>query len=165
MRFRHLPLLVAFAALSGCAKVNEIDATARSTGGFFNFGGKSVDKALKVVVTYSPNPVRIGKSASMEVTVAIVNNTKQQQTLGTQTEQRINVQVTEVGSGRVVAQMQEGRSEDPRLTSPLLNPGEQLAFQRRVSTRDLRAGQTYQIDGYVVGYENKLRGVVQFVPE
>ena len=164
MRFRHLPLLVAVAAFSGCAKVNEIDATARSTGGFFNFG-KSTDKALKIVVTYSPNPVRIGKSGSMDVTVAIVNNTKQQQTIGTQTEQRINVQVTEVGSGRVVAQMQEGRSEDPRLTTPLLNPGEQLAFQRRVSTRDLRAGQTYQIDGYVVGYENKLRGVVQFVPE
>jgi hypothetical protein len=164
MRIRHLPLLVALITLSGCAKVNEIDATARATGGFFNFGSGK-DKALKVMVSFSPNPVRVGKSGSMDVTVAIVNNTKQQQTLGTETQQRINVQVTEVSSGRVVAQMQEGRSEDPRLTSPLLNPGEQLSFVRKVSTRDLRAGQTYEILGYVVGYENKLRGTVQFVPQ
>ncbi len=164
MRFRFLLLLVAATALGGCAKVNEIDATARSTGGFFSFGTPT-DKALKVTVSFSPNPVRIGKSSQMDVAVAIVNNTKQQQTLGIETQQRINVVVTEVGSGRVVAQMQEGRSEDPKLTSPLLNPGEQLVFERRISTRDLRAGQTYQIDGYVVGYENKLRSIVQFVPQ
>src|SRR5450432_47166 len=151
MRSRLVPLLLAAAAFGGCAKVNEIDATARATGGFFNFG-TATDKALKITVTFSPNPVRIGKTSQMDVSVAIVNNTKQQQTLGTETHQRINVVVTEVGSGRVVAQMQEGRSEDPKLTSPLLNPGEQLVFERRISTRDLRAGQTYQIDGYVVGY-------------
>ena len=165
MRFRLLLVILSIAALGGCAKVNEIDATARSTGGFFSFGSKSTDKGLRVVVTYSPNPVRIGKTGQMDVSVAIVNNTKQQQTLGTQTAQRINVQVTEIGSGRVVAQMQEGRSEDPRSTSSLLNPGEQLVFQRKVPTRDLRPGQAYQIDGYVVGYENKLRGAAQFVPQ
>lgn len=164
MQFRLVPLLAVIAAFGGCAKLSEIETTAQNTGGFFNFG-KATDKALKVAVSYSPNPVRIGKSSPMEVSVAIVNNTKQQQTLGTEGQQRINVVVTEVGSGRVISQAQEGRSEDPKLTSPLLNPGERLIFQRSISTRDLRAGQTYQIDGYVVGYENKLRAIVEFVPQ
>lgn len=166
MRFRVLPLIVAVAAaICGCAKVKQFDATAQSTGGVFAFGTKSVDKLLRVSVTYSPNPVTLGRSGQMDVTVAIVNITKQQQTFGTQTEQPINVVVREVETGRVLSQVTQGASEDPKLTSPLLNPGERFNFQRRLSTKEMRAGRTYQIEAFVVGYDDKLRGQVQFVPQ
>jgi hypothetical protein len=167
MRFRPVPLAVALAlvisAVGGCAKVAELDATVKSTGGFFGSSGKQ--KALSVDIAYSPNPVRLGRSGSMDVTASIVNNTKTQQSFGTQTEQRIAIQVREIGSGRIVATAQEGRTEDPRLTTPLLNPGERLSFERRLSTRDLRAGTTYQIEAFVVGSESAMHGQTQFVPQ
>ena len=163
MRFRLLPLAIALAAAGGCAQVHELDVTVKNTGGFF--GSSSKQKTLSVDVAYSPNPMRLGRSGSMDVTVSVVNNTKIQQSFGTQTEQRIAVQIREVSSGRVLSTSQEGRSEDPRQTAPLLNPGERLSFERRLSTREMRAGQTYQIEAFVVGSEATMHGHVQFVPQ
>ena len=165
MRLRVLSLILAAAAVCGCAKVEQTAATAQSTGGFFSIKPKTIDKALRVVVTYSPNPLKLGRSGQMHVTVAVINQTKQQQTFGTQTEQPVNVLVRDVETGRVLSQLAEGRTEDPRLTSPLLNPGEQFAFERRLSTKEMRAGRTYRIEAFVVGYEDKLRGQVQLVPQ
>ncbi len=162
MRFRLVSLAFALLALGGCAKVAELDTTVKSTGGFF---GSNKQKVLTVEVGYSPNPVKLGRSGSMEVTVSVVNKTKTQQSFGTQTEQRITVQVRDIASGRVLANTQEGRTEDPRLTAPLLNPGERLTFDRRVSTREMRPGQTYQIEAIVSGTEPVMHGEVQFVPQ
>jgi hypothetical protein len=163
MRLRLVSLTLAAAAACGCSKLNEFDATMKSTGGLFGSSGKQ--KTLSIDVAYSPNPVKLGRSGSMDVTVAIVNKTKTQQSVGTQTEQRIGVQVREIETGRVLTNLQEGRSEDPRLTSTLLNPGERLSFERRLSTRDMRAGRTYQIEAFVVGSEKTLHGEIQFVPQ
>ena len=143
--------------------LREYDNTVKATGGFF--GSSSKQKTLTVEVGYSPNPVKLGRSGSMDVTVSVVNSTKTQQSFGTQTEQRITVQVREIATGRVLANTQEGRSEDPHLTAPLLNQGERLSFERRVSTRDMRAGQTYQIEAFVGGSESTMHGEVQFVPQ
>ncbi len=163
MRFRLISLAIAITAICGCAKVAQLDTTMKSTGGFFGPTGKQ--KSLSVDIAFSPNPVKLGRSGSMDVTVSIVNMTKLQQSFGTQTEQRIGVQVRDIASGRLLANVQEGRTEDPHLTTPLLNPGERLSFARRLSTRDMRAGQTYQLEAYVVGSEPSLHGEVQFVPQ
>ena len=163
MRFRFVPLVLTLATLGGCAKFTEFDNTVKATGGFF--GPSSKQKALTVEVGYSPNPVTLGRSGSMDVTVSVVNNTKTQQSFGTQTEQRITVQVREVATGRVLANTQEGRTEDPHLTAPLLNQGERLSFERRISTREMRAGQTYQIEAFVGGSESTMHGEVRFVPQ
>jgi hypothetical protein len=163
MRFRFVPLAIALAAACGCAKVAEFDATVKSTGGLFGPSGKQ--KTLTLEVAYSPNPVKLGRSGSMDVTVAIVNKTKTQQSLGTQAERRIGVQVREIETGRILSNLQEGRSDDPRLTTTLLNPGERLTFERRLATRDMRAGKVYQIEAFVVGSESTLHGEAQFLPQ
>ncbi len=163
MRIRLVSLAIALTAVCGCAKVAELDTTMKSTGGFFGSSGKQ--KTLTVDVAFSPNPVKLGRSGSMDVTVSIVNMTKLQQSFGTQTEQRIGVQVREIATGRLLSNVQEGRVEDPHLTAPLLNPGERLSFERRISTRDMRAGQTYQLEAFVVGSESTMHGELQFVPQ
>ena len=162
MRLRRVCLVIALAAMCGCSQMKELNTTMQSTGGYFHQGKQ---KTVTMEVTYSPNPVRPSRSGGMDVTVAIVNNTKVQQTFGTQTEQRIGVQIRDISTGSVVATMQEGRSEDPHLTSPLLNPGERLTFERRLPTNNLRAGQTYQIEAFVVGSEQTMHGETQFVPQ
>ena len=163
MRFRLLPLAIALTAVCGCARFQELDATVKSTGGLFGSGDKK--KALTVDVAFSPNPLKVGRNSTMEVTVSIVNMTKLQQSFGTQTEQRIGVQVRDIATGRLLNNVQEGRAEDPHLTTPLLNPGERLSFERRLSTRDMRAGQTYQLEAFVVGSESTMHGELQFVPQ
>ena len=167
MPFRALPLAIALlivvATTSGCTQVATLDATMKSTGGYFGSSGKQ--KNLTVEVGYAPNPVLLGRSGAMDVTVSIVNGTRIQQSFGTQSEQRIAIQVREIETGRIVTTAMEGRSEDPRLTTPLLNPGERLSFSRRLSTRDMRAGKTYQIEALLSGSEASMHGETRFVPQ
>lgn len=163
---KSLPLLLLAAALAvtGCAKVQELDATSRNTGrSFFGIGPKAKQTGVTIAVDYAPKPVRAGNAKSMTVTVGIVNDSGRQITLSNETGQRIEILLREP-TGRVLTRWSESRSFDTKLTSSLINPGERISFVEKVSTRELRSGANYVLEAFVPGTAN-LKAEVPFTAQ
>jgi hypothetical protein len=62
-----------------------------------------------------------------------------------QTDQRIEI-LTKNPAGAVVDRWSDDRAFRPREGVVVLNPNERIEFIEKVSTRDMRAGETYTIE-------------------
>jgi hypothetical protein len=117
---------------------------------------------LAMTMTLEPSVVKLPDTRVIEVTVAVVNKGRQAVELEFPSSQRIEVLVK--SEARKVLQRW---SDDQRLDKEqgfiLINPGERIEYGARVSTRDMVAGQSYQIEAFFPSFE-RLRASRSILP-
>jgi len=103
---------------------------------------KPDDEAFLSVQPESP---KIGQDRELDVVYSVKNNSRKMTRLEFPTDQRIEILTMDSG-GAVVDRWSDDRSFRPREGLVVLNPNERIEFREKVSTRDMRAGETYTIE-------------------
>ena len=123
-----------------------------------SFGGKRATGLGHVVeMNSAPDPVKLAETRQINVTFILRNVTKKVVTLKFPTTQFIEILLREPNSGKVISQWSSEHqfTGEPRLL--VINPGERLQYEEPISTRELKAGNPYTLEAYVIGYEKDLR--------
>ena len=47
----------------------------------------------------------------------------------------------------------------------IINPKERLEYVQPLTTRDLKAGKTYNLEAYLIGYDQDLRATRPLIPQ
>ena len=122
-------------------------------------------KGLTVEIRSDPDPVRLGEIREIKVTFVVRNMGKATTTLKFPTSQTIEIDLRDVATGKVVSQWSTDRTftQEPRYL--VVNAGERLEYNEPITTRELKAGQTYNLEAYFVGYEPALRTSRPIIPQ
>ena len=175
MRLRSLRSLCAclaagtlLAALPACSmlpwrKRAAPPAPAASESG--KIGKKATARGLTAEVKASPDPVKLGETRQIEVTLTIHNDTKKTVSLKFATTQLIEILLREVDSGKVVSQWSTDQTFTALNRYLVINPKERLEYVQPITTRDLKAGRTYNLEAYLVGYDQELRASRPIIPQ
>ena len=173
MNPRRAPCLLAcllILLLSGCSllrrhKAKDADASAPASSNAGIVGKHSNGKGLTVEIRSDPDPVRLGEVREIKVTFVVRNTGKTTTTLKFPTSQTIEIDLREVDTGKVVSQWSTDRTfiQEPRYL--VVNPGERLEYNEPITTRELKAGKTYNLGAYFVGYEPALRTSRPIIPQ
>ena len=128
-------------------------------------GKHSNGKGLTVEIKADPDPVRLGEVREIKVTFVVRNTGKTTTTLKFPTSQTIEIDLRDVATGKIVSQWSTDRTftQEPRYL--VVNAGERLEYNEPITTRELRAGQTYNLEAYFVGYEAALRTSRPIIPQ
>ena len=81
------------------------------------------------------------------------------------TSQRLEILLRDPNSGKVLSQWSQDRTFDPNGGYMLVNPGERLEFHETITTRELKVGNTYNLEAYLVGYDRELRATRVVIPQ
>ena len=128
-------------------------------------GKHSSGKGLTVEIKADPHPVRLGEVREIKVIFVVRNTGKSTTTLKFPTSQTIEIDLRDVATGKVVSQWSTDRTfvQEPRYL--VVNAGERLEYNEPITTRELKAGQTYNLEAYFVGYEPALRTSRPIIPQ
>lgn len=120
-------------------------------------------KHIVLSMAVTPTPVKLSETHQIQVTLKLENKSKKFAQLEFPTTQRIEVVVKNKITGKLVEHWSEDQSfaNEPGMVS--INPGERLEYSATVSTRDMVAGETYIIEGFLPSYE-ALHGSMTVVP-
>ena len=120
-------------------------------------GMKLAGRGLAVEMKSSPEPVKLGETRVINVTFILRNVTKTVVTLKFPTTQIIEILLRDPNSGQVISQWSTDHTftSDPRLL--VINPGERIEYNEPITTRELKAGNPYTLEAYILGYERELR--------
>ena len=117
--------------------------------------GVTAWKNLTVGMKLEPAQVRLPETHAIEVTVSVVNKGKQAVQLDFPSSVRIEVVVKGEG-GKIVSRWLDDQRVEKEPGLLLINPGERLEYSATISTREMGAGRTFEIEAYFPSYE-KLR--------
>jgi hypothetical protein len=120
-------------------------------------------KNLAVSMKLEPAQVRLPDVRAIDVTVSVVNKGKAAVHLEFPTSLRIDVVVKAEG-GKLLSRWSDDQRIEKEPGILLVNPKERLEYTARISTRDMAAGSTFEIEAYFPSYE-KLRAIRAVVPE
>ena len=120
-------------------------------------GGLAVDMKL------SPLPLKLAETNRLKVTLTLVNHGKKLTSLEFPTSQRIEVLIKN-GAGKTIEQWSQDQAFANEPTVVTINPGERAEYAVEVATRDLSAGQTYTVEGFLPKYET-MKVAKTLVPE
>jgi hypothetical protein len=112
-------------------------------------------RQLSMGVTIDPPQVKLPGTNSLRVKVTVNNRGKHAVQLDFPTTQRVEVLVKN-DSGKVLSRWSDDQRVDKEQGFVVLNPDERLEYSATVSTREMRAGQSYEIEAYFPDYD-KLR--------
>ena len=163
-----LPLLL---GEGGCSVLRRgRDRTAARTelpsGSPGSIGKQANAQGLTAEARFTPDPVKLGETRQIDVTLVVRNVTKRRlASLKFVTSQRLEILLREPGSGKVLSQWSQDRTFDPNGGYLLINPGERLEFNQSITTRELKAGNTYNLEAYLVGYDRELRATRVIIPQ
>ena len=156
--------------LSGCTLFRHRQAKDAETSKPPKNGGRIVGKhsngsGLSVEIKSDPDPVRLGEIREIKVTFMVHNNGKNAATLKFPTAQSIEIDLRDLATGQVVSQWSTDRTfaQEPRFL--VINAGERLEYNEPITTRELKAGKTYNLEAYFVGYERELRASRPIIPQ
>ena len=107
---------------------------------------------LAMTMTLEPSVVKLPETKVIQVTVAVVNKGRQAVQLEFPSSQRIEVLVKNE-AGRLLARWSDDQRLDKEPGFILLNPRERIEYDARVSTRDMMAGQSYQIEAFFPSFD------------
>jgi hypothetical protein len=109
-------------------------------------------RQLELTMMLEPTPLKVPETRQLKVTMTLVNKSKRFVQLEFPSTQRIEV-VIKTLNGKLVEQWSEDHAftNDPGVVS--INPGERLVYTAMVATRDLKAGETYSVEGFFPNYE------------
>jgi hypothetical protein len=156
------------ASLAGCARLNpfrraEPAPVADQASGAV-VGRKTSTRGLEVELKSSPDPVKLGETRQIQVTLTLRNPTKRGVNLKFPTGQVIEIVLRDAG-GKALSQWSTDRTFEPQGRTLVLNPQERLEFSEPITTRELKPGKTYSLEAYFVGYEGDLRVSRPIIPQ
>ncbi len=111
----------------------------------------------------SPLPVKLSDVRQIAVKISLENVSKRFVQLQFPTSQRIEILVRDE-KNRLVTQWSEDRAYEQVPGYVGINRGERVEYATSISTRDLQAGRTYTVLGFMTHYE-ELRSEQAIVPE
>ncbi|MEA3207564.1 MAG: Intracellular proteinase inhibitor [Chthoniobacter sp.] len=123
--------------------------------------GKSWRQLVPSVVL-EPTPLKLSEVRSFKVMLHLKNAGKKLAQLEFPTSQRIEVLIKDE-TGKLLEQWSEDQAFENEPTQVTINPGERLEYTATVSTRDLKAGKNYTVEGFFPNFE-QLRATKQLTP-
>lgn len=156
------------AALPGCSvfpghKKDLQSVTLETNPGIIGKRGNA--KGLTIELKASPDPLKLGESRQLDVTMVIRNNSKKTVALKFPTTQLIEILLRETDSGKVVSQWSTDQSFSALSRYLIINPKERLEYAQPITTRELRAGNSYNLEAYFVGYDQEARASLPIIPQ
>jgi Intracellular proteinase inhibitor len=109
-------------------------------------------RQLAVGITLDPLQVKLPATRSLLVKVAVTNKGKYAAQLDFPTTQRIEVLVKS-DTGKVLSRWSEDQKVEREQGFVVLNPDERLEYSAMISTREMRAGQSYVIEAYLPDFD------------
>ena len=128
-------------------------------------GLKPSSQGLVLEMKSAPDPLKLGEVRQINVTMILRNVSKKTVTLKFPTTQIIEILLRDPNSGQVLSQWSTDRSftSEPRLL--IVNPGEHIDYNEPITTRELKAGKPYTLEGYLVGFDKELRATKAILPQ
>lgn len=130
-------------------------------------GGKgAADKRngnLTVGLKLSPQPLKLSETNRLKVTLTLINFGRKLVPLEFPTSQRIEVLIKN-SAGKTIEQWSQDQAFTSEPTVVTINGGERAEYSVEVATRELTAGQSYTVEGFMPAY-NTLRAEQSLVPE
>ena len=117
---------------------------------------------LAVTMKLDPAQVRLPETRMLEVTVSVVNNGKTGVHLEFPTSLRVDVLVKDA-RGKLLSRWSDDQPIEKEPGMLLINPRERLEYSARISTREMTAGQAFEIEAFYPSYD-KLRVVKVVTP-
>lgn len=115
--------------------------------------GTARGRSLTLECEVTPLPVKLSETRRLDVKLSVENTSKRIVTLHFPSAQRIEIQLR--GSQRgVVTRWSDDRMFAQVMGQLTINPGEKLRFSETISTRDLKAGEDYELEVFMPGQEN-----------
>jgi hypothetical protein len=119
---------------------------------------------IEVRLEANPQIVRLADTRAIQARLVLINRARNTASLYFNNSHRYDF-ILRDATGKKLVQWSDDQPVSQDLSTVIINPDERAEFAGTVSTRDMVAGQTYTLEGLVVGYD-KLRQVVsiQTVP-
>ncbi len=118
---------------------------------------------LAVTMKLDPPQVRLSDARVIEVIVSVVNHGKTAVHLEFPTSLRMEV-VVKADGGKIVSRWSDDQRIEKEPGILLINPNERLEYSAKISTREMTAGRSFEIEAYFPSYE-RLRVSRTVVPE
>jgi hypothetical protein len=122
-------------------------------------GARSLAMSMKL----EPAKVRLADTRVIEVTVTVANSGKKPVHLEFPSSLRMEVIVKTAG-GKIVSRWSDDQPIEKEPSVMLINPRERLEYSAKISTREMKGGETFEIEAYFPGYE-QMRVSRTVVPE
>ncbi len=113
--------------------------------------GQSDSGKLSLAVTTVPDAIDLDRDRRLAVEVVLTNTGKEFASLQFPTSQRIEIQLLD-SNGKVLTRWSEDRAFTQEVGHVSINPGERAVYKETISLRELKAGQTYQLEVMMIGY-------------
>jgi hypothetical protein len=119
-------------------------------GGFFTemFASVKLREAAsseQATLTIDPEEPKLADTREVKVDYSIRNNSRQMARLDFPTSQRLEI-LTKNSSGAVIDRWSDDRSFQPQEGIVIINPEERIEYREKISTRDMKSGQTYEVE-------------------
>ena len=174
-RRRFLPLLSGLLAvcvlfdLAGCSLLRrrrgpDAETATRPVGSRI-VGKRSNGKGLTVEIKSEPDPVRLGETREIKVTLIVRNVGKKATTLKFSSGQTIEIALRDMATDQIVSRWSTDRTFTQDQRYLVVNAGERLEYNEPITTRELKAGRTYNLEAFFVGYDPELRAVRPIIPQ
>ena len=96
-------------------------------------------------LTVEPSKFALSDRREVTVTYVVMNRTPALMKLDFPTSQRIEILVRDP-NGKVIEKWSDDRAFDDVSGVVMINPGERIQYQEKITTRDMQPGQTYVIE-------------------
>ncbi len=117
---------------------------------------------LTMTMKVEPAQIRLPDTRAIEVTVSLVNTGKTGVHLEFPTSLRVDVLVKDA-RGKMLSRWSDDQPIEKEPGMLLINPRERLEYSAKISTREMTAGQPFEIEAFYPSYE-KLRVVKAVTP-
>ena len=112
-------------------------------------------RKLEMTMKFEPAEVRLPATRFLDVRVDVTNKGKETVQLEFPSSLRVDV-VLKDDTGKVLSRWSDDQRIEREPSVLIVNPGERLEYNARVSTRDMQAGRRFEIEAVFPSYE-KLR--------
>lgn len=141
------------------------DVELESGRGVIGRGSTGRLKALQAQLKVAPEPVKLGETRQLDVTLVVLNPSKQALPLKFATSQRIEILIREPGTEKVLSQWSADRTFDPKGSYLIINPKERVEYKESITTREMKASKTYDVEAYLIGYDRDLHVTKPITPQ
>ncbi|MBV9128243.1 MAG: hypothetical protein JO117_09175 [Verrucomicrobia bacterium] len=155
----------ALAMLSACAHRGSRGADVELQSGRGTIGTRGNVRTLQAEIRIEPNPVKLGETRMLDVTLIVRNKSKKAVPLKFATTQRIELLIRQPGTDKVLSQWSADRTFDPKGFYLIVNPNERLEYKEQITTRELKPGKPYDVEAYLVGYDRELHVTQTLTPQ
>ncbi len=107
--------------------------------------------AAPAQVAIKPPDFSLADRREVEVVYSIRNDGRKIMRLDYPTTQRIEILTTD-SAGKVLDRWSDDRPVEPKEGIVFVNPGERIVYSDAIPTREMKAGETYEVVADVVGY-------------